>query len=314
MVLGGILAWLTALPGVPTIELDDQRLMRLRQAYVAEYNAPPTAQAWLALLNREINEEILFQEALKEGYGKLPAVQLRLQALGAHLELGDSPSTQGRRLDRLGLLQRDPVIRRYLVNVKRSQLLNQLPIPEAEREQLVSFYESHREEYLLAAQHRVSHLFIAGQGSDVEQKIADMADRLHRVPTDRARLAARLDQEIAMGEAFPGGHHFPWMTFQQLSARMGDDFALAVESLPQGEWSLPVQSSYGWHLIWKHDQHEAAQPELDQVEARVREHWRLVQKDRVLSEQLAKLRKKYGVTGNVMTSGHLAMFKGPEVP
>ena len=45
------------------------------------------------------------------------------------------------------------------------------------------------------------------------------------------------------------------MTPERLSARFGAALGEAVRELPLGQWSGPVESSYGLHLVWPHESH-----------------------------------------------------------
>ena len=54
----------------------------------------------------------------------------------------------------------------------------------------------------------------------------------------------------------------------------GDDFAVALDRLPLGEWSGPVSSGVGQHLVRVRQRQPAAPPRLSAIRQRVENDWR----------------------------------------
>lgn len=68
----------------------------------------------------------------------------------------------------------------------------------------------------------------------------------------------------------------------QLSIRQqfGDDFAAALLSLPPGQWSGPVRSGFGLHLVRLKKVDVSRRPVLSEVRQRVENDWRAATKER----------------------------------
>ena len=84
-------------------------------------------------------------------------------------------------------------------------------------------------------------------------------------------------------------------TAQVVSSVLGPQFAQAVFSLKPGEWSGPIESGYGLHLVRVSSVQEPQLLPLSKVRTRVMEEWRNEQEKLAMDRYLAELRKKYGV-------------------
>jgi hypothetical protein len=99
-------------------------------------------------------------------------------------------------------------------------------------------------------------------------------------------------------------------TAQALSSALGPHFARAVFSLKPGEWSGPIESGYGLHLVRVSSVQEPQLPPLSDVRARVMEEWKNEQENLAKERYLAELRKKYGVVADEIVGS----LVGPAVP
>ena len=84
-------------------------------------------------------------------------------------------------------------------------------------------------------------------------------------------------------------------TAQVVSSVLGPQFAQAVFSLKPGEWSGPIESGYGLHLVRVSSVQEPQLLPLSKIRTRVMEEWRKEQEKLAMDRFLAELRKKYGV-------------------
>ena len=75
----------------------------------------------------------------------------------------------------------------------------------------------------------------------------------------------------------------------------GPEFAAAVESLPEGVWSGPIASSYGWHLILVHERVGGSLPALSEVRAAVEREFLADRRVRQLDAMYQRLLGKYTV-------------------
>ncbi|NJD32382.1 MAG: peptidyl-prolyl cis-trans isomerase [Gammaproteobacteria bacterium] len=84
-------------------------------------------------------------------------------------------------------------------------------------------------------------------------------------------------------------------TPQEIVNSFGSDFADAVERAPVGQWSGPVRSGFGVHLVRVDRRDAGAMPTLTEIRPIVQREWESDQRREVTAELLAKLRSKYDV-------------------
>ncbi len=103
------------------------------------------------------------------------------------------------------------------------------------------------------------------------------------------------------GEAAPGvGEAFPYprdtrLTRAETVSAYGAAFAAAVDHLPVGEWSGPVQSSLGWHLVRVLERQPVASVSLDDVEGEVALECAVDKRERVVASFLRHAFDRYRV-------------------
>ena len=98
------------------------------------------------------------------------------------------------------------------------------------------------------------------------------------------------DDTAALGDPFLHARELPLWPVDTLSSRMGPAFAEGVRPAPVGEWSGPIPSSYGLHMVWVRERAPAEIPPLDSIRTRVRASWLREREQVVLREHLAGLR------------------------
>ena len=79
------------------------------------------------------------------------------------------------------------------------------------------------------------------------------------------------------------------------AASYGEQFADAVFALPPGQWSEPLESRFGWHLV-KVVQHAPGAPaSLDDVFERVRLEYAVVHRHEAIASFLEQAFQRYHV-------------------
>lgn len=246
------------------------------------------------LVERFVEEEILYREALLRGLATdNPAVigrlRQKLEFLGeSHGEPRDDEAVL-REAAELGLGDEDIVLRNMFVrNMKL--LLAREGDREPTAEEIRSYYDGHPSEFRRPARVSWRHVFL------------DRHERRDRLAPDADALLVRLRSHAstpgdpeAMGDPFVAGSRFQGKSRRQVTARFGDVFAAAVLALPEREWSDPIASPFGLHLVFVEERIDAHVAPLDEVRDRVALAWRRQRRDRHLERSLAELRSRYEV-------------------
>ena len=138
---------------------------------------------------------------------------------------------------------------------------------------LQSYYDQHRDEYRVPEQVNVRHILIKtplpGPDGKVDQKGVDEArkkaeDILKQVKTGAnfADLAKKFSEDTASAK---DGGSLGWIQ----RGRTVPEFEKVAFSLPKGNTSDLVQSSYGFHIIRVEDKQDAHLKTLDEVKAQI---------------------------------------------
>jgi hypothetical protein len=81
----------------------------------------------------------------------------------------------------------------------------------------------------------------------------------------------------------------------ELSATFGPEFAARVLALPVGEWTGPIASSRGTHLVRVKERHEPEPLSRKDVEWVLREDWLRAKRDETRARKLEELRARYRI-------------------
>ena len=119
--------------------------------------------------------------------------------------------------------------------------------------------------------------------------------------TDAQKLLAELSQsavdlDISMvGDSFMGGYSFNDESDFGVARLFGKAFATEIFKLPVGEWSGPVESGYGLHLVRVDSRTDSRAPSLEQVRDKVRGEWLSEQQRKNNDLLYAEFRKRYEI-------------------
>jgi parvulin-like peptidyl-prolyl isomerase len=277
----------------PLVHISRGQVDAYRDGWRQQYPGKYTPQIEQRLLDQLVAEEVLLHSARDLNLQASPVVQDRLQKLASFLaEDGTAPLADEEliaRAEELGLLESDPVIRRYLVSVMERVLVSAVPIQISEQD-IDNYYQAHLADYVRPARLDITHVFFSQDKQRTAQDAAAIRANLPALPE-----ANNLDALFSRGDVFYSGHQFAGKNQSQLAALFGSEFASAVVQLPPGEWSAPLRSAYGWHLVWPHNIDPPLTPPLAQVRDKVLARIKQDKEKEVLQEELAKLKQNYEI-------------------
>lgn len=243
------------------------------------------------LVDAEIDEEILFREALAREIDRDRVVQSRLVRLGRFLGLARDGSDE--RVERearaLGLHQSDRVVRRHLVEMMRIAASTLRADDHPSEAALLAYYDAHRERFAQPARVRFTHVYLSAErrGANLQRDAADTLALLRR-------RGMRPGDAAPLGDPFARGAELTLAT-AQLEGAFGPGFAAAVGALPERTWAGPVRSAYGEHLIWIGERLAAAPAPYAAVRNRILHELLRARAETRLRETLQSLRPHYDV-------------------
>lgn len=204
-------------------------LMQLRAAFVRTWQREPTDAELRGQLERYIRQEVLYREALARGYDR-----------------------------------DDPVVRQAMQRKMEFLAASQAAQEPPADEEIEAFFALRRERYRQPAVLDFAQVYLRADGAAaaVEERAALLLRRLRDEEPAASDLAAWGDR--IMLDAVHRGRSEP-----EIASLFGQEFAAAVAELEPGEWSGPIRSGYGLHLVKVLRKERSRIPEWTEVRARV---------------------------------------------
>ncbi|MCG8633512.1 MAG: peptidyl-prolyl cis-trans isomerase [Desulfobacterales bacterium] len=195
---------------------------------------------------------------------------------------------------RLGLGRNDRVIKRRLVQKYRFMLDDAVIVPEPDEITLKDYYAAHLNQYLVPERLSFDHLFFSNAGR---------MDPYGDAAAARMRSKGGSSGAISAGDAFPGPVRIEARDKSAVNGIFGEPFFDRLRTLTSGEWSPPVASAYGWHLVYLRRRTASGSLSFEAAKPRVLNDWRREKRQGAAREQLEKLRGKYVVETPSYLSG-----------
>lgn len=266
----------------------------LRRDFQARIGRAPDASELRHLVSLAVDEELLYREALARGLAAEDVdIETRLVQKMMFLDEDTTGSDPAQRLERarsLGLEQDDIVVRRILIQKLRLLATTLAPEEIPGESELAEAFALRRESFRTDDRRTLVHVFL---GRD---------RRGERTPGDAARLRRRIEHEqiaptaaVSLGDPFPFGHDLERQSEADLARGFGESFAASIFALETGQWSQPIESAYGLHLVRVAASSRGEVPELAAVRGRLRLELEEETRSRKLVALLAELRTRYEV-------------------
>ena len=223
--------------------------------YQLQYGITPVGEQLKSLIDQFVREEVFYHEAL-----------------------------------RLRLDKNDEIIRRRLVQ-KYEFLQQDLGIAhEPSEAELRSYFRAHEAQYQVPAKLTFTQVYFSpdSRGDDGARKAALQL---------RSQLAAtRASRASAQGDPFPGPTDYAALT-QQDVARVfgGGNLTDEIFKLPPGEWTAPLRSGLGWHLIYLDGVQPARVATFEEASAALRRDYLEAERSRHNDEAFAKLKRNFTI-------------------
>jgi len=273
------------------IVVSPSRVAALVSQYEATSDIAATDDVRAELIKRFAEEEMLYRESHRWGLTENnPAIDLRLRQKMAFVSDEEhSDEELERQAKALGLDSDDAVIRNMLVHNMRL-LLSRRGEQDPSDEEVEAYYARARARFARPARSTGWHVFFS---KDLRQSSANAAARAARLRLNTEALKPQ--EAVELGDVSPSGAHFKGQLVRQLASRFGERFAQVAESLPEGQWSDPVETPFGAHLLLIEERTPAGAPPLAEIRARVVAAYKSSERQERLATAMKELRARYQV-------------------
>jgi hypothetical protein len=185
----------------------------------------------------------------------------------------------------MGLDQNDPLVRRRM-RMKLEFILEDLSTQDVTDEELTAFLQKHPDKFRSEAQVSFQQVFL---NSDKRKDLANDAKKLLISLNDGAAPES-------MGDPTLVSFDYSLATQSEIARSFGERFAQDTIKLKPGDWTGPIYSAYGGHLLKVSERIEERQPELAEIRALVEREYLVQRRKEQKNLAYQKLREGYQVT------------------
>jgi peptidyl-prolyl cis-trans isomerase C len=273
-------------PSIDPVVITADEVAQMRVAYTRETGLQPTAADEVALIEKTVEEELLYREALARGLDRNDRSirnWLIEQMRGlADDHNGDEESlyAQARALE---LDRKDLVVRRIMVQ-KFRLLASRAGEQDAGDDELHAFYAEHQADYRQPDRVSLWHVFLGSRahGDGARLEAEQLVTALRARPMDPAVVARR-------SAPFPFPPHLTSQSRPQLERVFGPTLAAEIMRGAVRVWTGPLQSPYGVHLVWIESHEPGAIPPFEAVRGQVLEAWHAERRAQRLAQLIREL-------------------------
>jgi hypothetical protein len=237
------------------IQLSIDDLAQLAIVFQSQWRREPTSDELNRLVESKVQEEVLYREGLA-----------------------------------LGLDKDDTIVKRRMAQKMQFLAEDVAASHTPTTEELKAWYEKNKEKFALPSRVSFRHLYFSPdrRGARAHDDAASALARLAGQPED-AKLAASL------ADPFMFQDYYRDRAPEFLGKEFGPKFAQAVAKLPSGSWQGPVESGFGWHLVFVDTVIPGRVPAFEEIEPDVRTAWLAEQKALAWDKAYKGMREKYVV-------------------
>lgn len=230
-------------------------LHQLQSTFAAQWQRAPSSEESRGLIEQKIREEILYREALQ-----------------------------------LGLDKDDVIIKRRLAQKMQFLAEDVAAIHQPTTAELKAWYIKNSGQFALPSRLSFRHLYFSPDHRG-RQAHNDAIRALTKIKGEgeESKVAA------ALADRFMFRDYYADRTPEELEKEFGTQFAAAVQQLMPGSWQGPVESGYGWHLVFVDSVIPGRIPVFEEVEADVKNAWLDDQKQQTWQKAYGDMRAKYAV-------------------
>jgi peptidyl-prolyl cis-trans isomerase C len=207
----------------------------------------------------------------------------------------------------LGLDKDDTIVKRRMAQKMEFLFEDVAALRQPTPDELQDWFEKNSSRFTLPSRATFRHLYYSPdrRGAGTRE---DAARALQK-------LAGKAMDAAARGDPFMFQDYYGDRSFDDVAKMFGPAFAHALFRLTPGSWQGPIESGYGWHLVWIDSLTPARIPALEEVEQDVRTAWIEEQRAEIRERAFAAMRDRYEVVlPKDMSASDLAALSSTESP
>jgi peptidyl-prolyl cis-trans isomerase C len=231
-------------------------LKQLDMSFVSQWHRQPTPDEFRGLVESFIRQEVLYREGLA-----------------------------------MGLDKDDTIVKRRMAQKMEFLSEDVASAHEPSTDELKAWYSKNSQKFALADRATFRHLFFGfdRRGQNAQTDALAALNKIAGKPEE-----VSLGKELA--DPFMFQDYYGDRAPDQLAKEFGPSFAIGLFKLKPKMWQGPIESGYGWHLLWIESITPGRVPAFEEVEPDVKTAWLADQKSIEWQKAYAKMRAKYEVS------------------
>jgi peptidyl-prolyl cis-trans isomerase C len=239
------------------IALTLDELRQLDISFESQWRRPPTPGEFNNLIEDKVQEEILYREGLA-----------------------------------MGLDKNDTIVKRRMAQKVRFLAEDVATAHEPTSAELkVWYYDGkNRERFTLPGRITFRHVYFSPDTRG-QRAYDDAIETLARVAGEPE------DSKVAplQADRFMFSRYYADRSSEQLAKDFGPQFAQAILKIKPGSWQGPIESGYGWHLVYVESFTPGRIPAFEEAESDVKMAWLADQKAHAWEKTYQEIRARYAV-------------------
>jgi peptidyl-prolyl cis-trans isomerase C len=237
------------------ITLTFDELKQMDMYFESQWHRLPTPAEFQAMVEDKVREEVLYREALA-----------------------------------MGLDKDDTIVKRRMAQKMQFLAEDVAAAHEPSPAELKAWFDKNNGKFALPGRYSFRHLYFSPdkRGKNAQEDAAKALAKIASQPED-SKLAASL------ADPFMFQNYYGDRTPEAIAKEFGPQFAMTLEKLKSGSWQGPVESGYGWHLVFVDTVIPGRIPAFEEVEPEVKTAWLGEQKAQAWKKAYDAMRVKYTV-------------------
>jgi len=235
------------------ITLSLDELGQMDMYFESQWHRQPTPAEFQAMVEDKVREEVLYREALA-----------------------------------MGLDKDDTIVKRRMAQKMQFLAEDVAAAHEPSAVELKAWFEKNGNKFALPSRYSFRHLYFSPdkRGKNAQEEAAKTLAKIAGQPED-SKLAVSLSDRFMFQDYY--GDRAP----EALAKEFGPQFVVALEKLKPGSWQGPIESGYGWHLVYVDTVIPGRIPAFEEMEPDVKTAWLAEQKQQAWRKAYTEMRAKY---------------------
>jgi peptidyl-prolyl cis-trans isomerase C len=235
------------------ITLSVDELGQMDMYFESQWHRQPTPAEFQAMVEDKVREEVLYREALA-----------------------------------MGLDKDDTIVKRRMAQKMQFLAEDVAAAHEPSTAELKAWFEKNSNKFALPSRYSFRHLYFSPdkRGKNAQEEAAKTLAKIAGQSED-SKLAVSLSDRFMFQDYY--GDRAP----EALAKEFGPQFVVALEKLKPGSWQGPIESGYGWHLVYVDTVIPGRIPAFEEMEPDVKTAWLAEQKQQAWRKAYTEMRAKY---------------------